>query len=150
MPYTFWLSRREWSERPAAVAAAAAAAEESKARLPRYSGNGIVPVGRSVMRDAGRSDNAAPRQYTPRHNMGAETYGRAVQIDPIKPTLQRTGNKRLKLKCDMLLSTSAFKFNLRCYHMATEKWVVGAWWATYAYDLLAVYENRAQQLQNMR
>jgi hypothetical protein len=33
----------------------------------------------------------------------------------MKPTLKPTGIKRLKLKCDILLSTSAFKFNLRRY-----------------------------------
>ena len=37
----------------------------------------------------------------------------AVQVDPIKPTLKPPGTKLLKLKCDTLLSTSAFKFNLR-------------------------------------
>jgi len=36
-----------------------------------------------------------------------------VQVDPIKITLKPPGNKRLKLKCDQLLSNSAFKFNLR-------------------------------------
>jgi hypothetical protein len=41
--------------------------------------------------------------------------GRAVQADPIKPTLKPTGNKRLKLKCDVRLSTSALKPNLRRY-----------------------------------
>ena len=39
--------------------------------------------------------------------------GRAVQVAPIKPKLKPPGTKRLKLKCDILLSTSAFKFNLR-------------------------------------
>jgi len=33
----------------------------------------------------------------------------------MKPTLKSPGTERLKLKCDMLLSTSAFKFNLRRY-----------------------------------
>ena len=41
--------------------------------------------------------------------------GKAVQVDPIKPTLKPPGTKRLKLKCDVLLSTFAFKFNLRRY-----------------------------------
>ena len=47
-------------------------------------------------------------------------HGRAVQVDPIKPTSKPVGTtrKRLKLKCDVLLSTSAFKFNLRRYTMA--------------------------------
>jgi len=41
--------------------------------------------------------------------------GRAVQVDPIKPTLKPTGTKRLKLKWDEVLSSFAFKFNLRRY-----------------------------------
>jgi len=48
------------------------------------------------------------------------SHGRAVQADPIKPTLKPTGTKRLKLKCDILLSTSAFKFNLRRYIMGAQ------------------------------
>jgi len=36
-----------------------------------------------------------------------------VQVDPIKPTLKAPAPKRLKLNCDKLLPTSAFKFNLR-------------------------------------
>ena len=47
-------------------------------------------------------------------------HGRAVQVDPLKPMLKPPGTKRLKLNYDILLSTSAFKFNLRCYTMATE------------------------------
>jgi len=41
--------------------------------------------------------------------------GRTVQVDPIKPKLKPPGAKRLKLDCDLLLSTSAFKFNVRRY-----------------------------------
>jgi hypothetical protein len=38
-----------------------------------------------------------------------------VKVAPIKPDFQLPGSKRLKLKCDVLLSTSAFKRNLcRC------------------------------------
>jgi len=44
--------------------------------------------------------------------------GKAVQVVPIKPTLKAPGTKRLKLKCDRLLSTLAFKFNLRRYTSA--------------------------------
>jgi hypothetical protein len=46
---------------------------------------------------------------------GARAQGRAVQVDPIKPKLKPPGTKRLKLRIDMLLSTSAFKSNLRRY-----------------------------------
>ena len=38
-----------------------------------------------------------------------------MQVDPIKPTLKAPGAKRLKLKCDELLSSFAFNFNLRRY-----------------------------------
>jgi hypothetical protein len=38
-----------------------------------------------------------------------------VQLDPIKPKLKPPGTKRLKLKCDILLSTSAFNLNVRRY-----------------------------------
>jgi len=35
-----------------------------------------------------------------------------VQVDPMTPKLKPPGSKRLKLNCDILLSTSAFKINL--------------------------------------
>jgi len=41
--------------------------------------------------------------------------GRAVQVDPITPKLKPPGTQHLKLNCDILLSTSAFKFNSRRY-----------------------------------
>jgi len=40
-----------------------------------------------------------------------------VQVDPIKPTLKAPGTKRLKVKCCIMLSTFAFKFNLHRYIM---------------------------------
>ena len=43
------------------------------------------------------------------------TPGKAVHVDPIKPMLKPPETKRLKLKCDILLSTFAFNFNLRRY-----------------------------------
>jgi hypothetical protein len=42
----------------------------------------------------------------------------AVQVDPIKPTLKAPGTRRLTLNCDELLSSSAFKINLRRYNVA--------------------------------
>jgi hypothetical protein len=39
-----------------------------------------------------------------------------VQVDPTKPKLKPPGTKRLKLDCDVLLSTSGFRFNLRRYN----------------------------------
>ena len=41
--------------------------------------------------------------------------GRALQLDPIKPTLNASGAKPLRLKYDKLLSRFAFNFNLRRY-----------------------------------
>jgi len=41
--------------------------------------------------------------------------GGAVQVDPIKFTFKAPGPQRLKLEFDVLLSSFAFKFNLRRY-----------------------------------
>ena len=38
-----------------------------------------------------------------------------MQLDPTKPKLKPPGTERSKLNCDVLLSTSAFKINLRRY-----------------------------------
>ena len=38
------------------------------------------------------------------------TLGRAMQVDPVNPTLKAPGTKCLKLKCDKLLSNVAFNF----------------------------------------
>jgi len=42
-------------------------------------------------------------------------HGKAMQLDPIKPPLKAPGNKRLKLNYDKVLSSFAFKINLRRY-----------------------------------
>ena len=42
-------------------------------------------------------------------------HGMAVQADPIKPTLKASETKRFKLRHVKLLSSFAFKFNLRRY-----------------------------------
>jgi hypothetical protein len=58
------------------------------------------------------------RRLLPAQHGGAAScpQGRAVQVDPIKPKLKKPpGTKRLKVNCDVLLSTSAFKLNLRRY-----------------------------------
>jgi len=47
------------------------------------------------------------------HRLPDRHRGRAVQVDPIEPMLKPPGTKHLKLKCDELLSSFAFKFNLR-------------------------------------
>jgi len=46
-------------------------------------------------------------------------FGKAVHVDPMKPKLKPPGTKRLKLKCHILLSKFAFKFNLGCYTSVT-------------------------------
>ena len=38
-----------------------------------------------------------------------------MQVEPIKPMLKAPGNKRLKLKYNILLSSVAFNVNLRHY-----------------------------------
>jgi len=52
-----------------------------------------------------------------------DILGRVVQVDPVKPKLKLPGTKRLKLKCHVLRSTSAFRFNLRRY---TLMWTLNA------------------------
>ena len=47
--------------------------------------------------------------------VGDAGQDRAVQVNPIKPTLKVPGSERLKLNCDDLHSNFAFKFNLRRY-----------------------------------
>ena len=48
----------------------------------------------------------------------ADADGEAVQVDPMKHILKPPGAKHLKLKCDTVLSTFAFKFSLRRYTTA--------------------------------
>jgi len=49
------------------------------------------------------------------HRRPAGGHGRAAQVDPIEPKLGPPVTKRLKVKCDIQVSTSAFKFKLRRY-----------------------------------
>ena len=42
-----------------------------------------------------------------------DIHGRALQVDPMQPTLKASGAQRLKLKYDEPLSNFAFTFNLR-------------------------------------
>ena len=50
-----------------------------------------------------------------RRGVPRRLHGRAVQVDPIKPTLKAAGTKRLKLKYYEPLSNFALKINLRRY-----------------------------------
>jgi hypothetical protein len=53
--------------------------------------------------------------------------GRAVQVDPIKPTLKAPDTKRLELIYDETVSNFAFKFNLRyCTPAAAAREVLSA------------------------
>jgi hypothetical protein len=52
---------------------------------------------------------------------GHQQHGRAVQVDPMKPTLKAPGTKRLKLKHDQPLRNFAFKFKLRRYDMGCDE-----------------------------
>ena len=66
---------------------------------------------RRALREPGRGGRRGRRRaiYQP---------GKAVQVDPIKPTLKAPGTKRLKLKYVEPFSNFAFKFNLRRYDLA--------------------------------
>jgi hypothetical protein len=44
-----------------------------------------------------------------------QAKGKAVQVDPIEPTLKPPGTERLKLKYEKLFSSFAFERNLRRY-----------------------------------
>jgi hypothetical protein len=79
-----------------------------KLNLRRYiaAADGVSAAARHDVRN-GRSAAAA--------GVRAGSLGKAVQVHPIKPTLKAPGAKRLKLKCDALLSKCAFNFSLRHY-----------------------------------
>ena len=57
-----------------------------------------------------------PRGAAGAPHADAARLGKAVQLDPIKPTMKAPGIKLLKLKYDKPLSNFAFKFNLRHYN----------------------------------
>jgi hypothetical protein len=52
--------------------------------------------------------------------------GRAVQVDPIKPTLKAPGTEHVKLKCDILLSTFGSNINLRRYTVVVTEGVLAS------------------------
>jgi len=69
--------------------------------------------------------HATARGFAPK-----DVTGRAVQVDPVKPTLKAPGYKHLKLKHDKPPSNYAFKFNLRrftlgCFNLHGGSW---GWW----------------------
>ena len=48
-----------------------------------------------------------------------------MQVDPIKPTLPPPETQSLKLRCDEMLSTFAFHFNLHHYNKAEVEHAAG-------------------------
>ena len=73
-------------------------------------GQGLLAGANAAARALGEPQLLLPRE--------GSYLGGAVQVDPIKPKLKPPGTKLLKLKIDLLLSTSASKFNLRRYTWA--------------------------------
>ena len=64
-----------------------------------------------------RGSRHVPRVFAPSESV----HGRAMQGDPIKPTLKLPGTNRMKLEYEKLLSSVAFKFNLRRYSTELRK-----------------------------
>ena len=64
------------------------------------------------------SAGLVPRVGARRALLRRHRRGRAVQIDPIRPTLKPPRSKRLKLEDNKLLSKFAFNFTLRRYTVA--------------------------------
>ena len=63
----------------------------------------------------GRREGQRGRQRRHEDLGGHGVQGRAVHVDPTKPTLKPPGTKRLKLKYDDVLSNFVFDFTLRRY-----------------------------------
>jgi hypothetical protein len=61
-----------------------------------------------------------PARFGGAHSCGCRR-GKAVQVDPIKPTLKPPRINLLTLKYDILVSNVAFKFNLRRYTVVAAK-----------------------------
>ena len=81
--------------------------------------NECKPLARGVRRSivsgggGGSRRGVGPGVY--REGCARPRAGKAVHVDPIRPTSKAPGTKRLKLEYDELLSNSAFTFNLRHY-----------------------------------
>jgi len=90
-----------------------------------------IPLIRAATSELAAARGAVTSTFTGVSTSGYGRYkakfkdnGNTVQVDPIKPKLKPLGSMCLKLKCDVLLSTSAFKFNLRRHTTArTHTWV---------------------------
>jgi hypothetical protein len=64
---------------------------------------------------------AVPRNGSRLFHQRRDSHGKAVHVDPMKPTLKAHGTKRLTLTFNKLLSNIAFKSNLRRYTMDDER-----------------------------
>jgi hypothetical protein len=84
--------------------------------------NGVVPPARSRAPPVGEGWKRAH-------------LGRAVQVDPIKPTLKAPRTNRLKLNPDELLTKFVFKFNLRCHTSDSIKTALNFAYEEYEGDL---------------
>jgi len=96
------------------------------------------------------SISAFSYQLEPLHSGGrgpegsVSGHGRALQVDPIKPTLKPPGAEHLKLKCGVPPSNFAFKFKLRRYSMVypTEDYRVYAYVTNTRARFLLLYDDR--------
>ena len=73
---------------------------------------------RGPVRGAGQEDVAGLRGG--RVHRLRRHHGRALQVDPIKPTVKAPGTKRLKLEYEELPSNFALKFNFAPLHHGVE------------------------------
>jgi len=94
--------------RDAARDAGAAAAANAAAATAAAAANAAAPA-------ASASAVAAANALPPISPPLSPLRGRAVQVDPIKPTTKAPASKSLNLKYDKLLSNVAFKYSLRHY-----------------------------------
>jgi hypothetical protein len=73
-----------------------------------------MPLLRGHVRPSGLFENTHPNEWDQ-----TDAGGRAVQVDPMKPGWTLHGTQHFKVKCDILLSTFALKFNLRRHRAVT-------------------------------
>jgi hypothetical protein len=89
-----------------------------------------------------------PQHFLCGNQKGSDCLGTTVQVDPMKPELKPPGTKRLKLKCDILLSTSAFKFNLRRYTLGGT--CARAWRRCASPTSVAIWQRRRRRRRRQR
>jgi len=90
-------------------------------------GNGLTRVAYPAHL-IGVPDPDGGNRELPFQRLKALLLGRAVRVDPIKPTLKTPGSHRLKLEYDEMVSNFACKFNLRRYSWVTTSWAIGSQW----------------------